>query len=237
MENIKELSIVIPCYNEEKILEKNLIIIQKYLELLQIKYEIILVNDGSIDNTEKIINKYVDNNKIKKFSYLINQGKGYAVKQGFFLSKYEYILFADMDNSTPIETIKDFDKNIKYYDIIIASRFKKNKLIKKQSLLRRILGNCFRILVWILFGMNYYDTQCGFKLFKKECIKKISNKLKINRWAFDVEILYLAMKYKYYVSEQSVYWYNREDSRVNPIKDSIKMFFDLLYIRIIHLFD
>ena len=223
-----KLSIVIPCYNEEKRIEKTLKTIIKYLKKKKFKLEIIIVDDGSKDSTIDVVKKY--NVRIVKNPG--NKGKGYSVKNGFMHSKGDYVLFSDADLSTPIEELDNFMKHIKKYDIIFGSRKADDSHLElQQTTLRVIAGNVLPLVVRLLVLPGIKDTQCGFKLFNKKTCMKIFKKQLIEGFIFDVELLYLAKKYNLKIKELGVYWYNDPESKVHLIKHSIKMFLDILKIK------
>lgn len=234
-----DLSIIIPAYNEEKRIEKTIQNIVSYLaEKFADNYEIIIVDDRSKDKTVEIVKKLSrENEKIKIMVNEENYGKGYSVKKGMLNAQGKYLLFSDADLSTPIE---ELDKLLfwieKGYDIAIGSRsLKDSQVIVHQPFYREMMGKIFNKLVKIWCLSDFVDTQCGFKLFNKEVAKKIFTQTKINRFAFDVEILYLAKRNGLRVKEIPVRWINSPASRVNPIFDSLKMLIDLLRIRFLHL--
>jgi len=226
------ISIVIPAYNEEKRIGKSIKQIVKYLDKKKYSYEVIVVDDGSIDKTIDVVkkagNKYVKIIKNKK-----NMGKGFSVKTGILNAKYPLVLFSDSDLATPIEELDKFMEYIKSYDIVIASRNLKESNIKvKQPVYRQLMGKTFPLLVNLIALGGFRDTQCGFKLFKTDAAKKIVSLQTFNRFSFDVEILFIAKKLGYKIKEAPVVWIDKEGSKVNPIKDSIKMLIDLFKIRL-----
>lgn len=234
-----DLSIIIPAYNEEKRIEKTIQNIVSYLsKKFADNYEIIIVDDRSKDKTVEIVKKLSrENEKIKIMVNEENYGKGYSVKKGMLNAQGKYLLFSDADLSTPIE---ELDKLLfwieKGYDIAIGSRsLKDSQVIVHQPFYREMMGKIFNKLVKIWCLSDFVDTQCGFKLFNKEVAKEIFTQTKINRFAFDVEILYLAKRNGLRVKEIPVRWINSPASRVNPIFDSLKMLIDLLQIRFLHL--
>lgn len=234
-----DLSIIIPAYNEEKRIEKTIQNIVSYLsKKFADNYEIIIVDDRSKDKTVEIVKKLSrENEKIKIMVNEENYGKGYSVKKGMLNAQGKYLLFSDADLSTPIE---ELDKLLfwieKGYDIAIGSRsLKDSQVIVHQPFYREMMGKIFNKLVKIWCLSDFVDTQCGFKLFNKEVAKKIFTQTKINRFTFDVEILYLAKRNGLRVKEIPVRWINSPASRVNPIFDSLKMLIDLLQIRFLHL--
>ncbi len=234
-----DLSIIIPAYNEEKRIEKTIQNIVSYLaKKFADNYEIIIVDDRSKDKTVEIVKKLSrENEKIKIMVNEENYGKGYSVKKGMLNAQGKYLLFSDADLSTPIE---ELDKLLfwieKGYDIAIGSRsLKDSQVIVHQPFYREMMGKILNKLVKIWCLSDFVDTQCGFKLFNKEVAKEIFTQTKINRFTFDVEILYLAKRNGLRVKEIPVRWINSPASRVNPIFDSLKMLIDLLRIRFLHL--
>lgn len=212
------LSIIIPCYNEGEKLIKNIHAIKEYMQNLNIKYEIICINDGSNDNTKEEMKKNHFEN-VKFVGYSKNKGKGYAVKTGIKLAVGDRILFMDADLSTDLTAIQEALKIDE--DIVIGSRTHPNSKVEGKTILRNISSYISNLIIRILTGMKLKDTQCGFKMFKKNIAKFIISKQNINRWAFDVEYLYIAYVNGINIKEIPVKWSNDRDSRVNIIKDSI----------------
>ncbi len=228
------LSIIIPLYNEEKRLF-NLKTIYQYLNQKKFKWEIILVNDGSSDNTQKEVKKIIAVNKNKKtqlLSYSKNKGKGYAIKTGMLKAKGQYLLFTDTDLSAPIEEFDKFIPFLKKFDLIIGSRKRSGaKIIVRQSNLREKLGKGFTKLSQIILQLQATDFTCGFKCFSKDAAEKIFNKQKIYGWGFDSEILFLARKFGFKVKEIPVKWSNDPKSKVKFPQDIITSLVDLFTIR------
>ncbi len=225
------LSVIIPCYNEEKCIKDNILKVHQFLSNLLSKddYEIIVVSDGSKDNTLSIIESIKE---IKGIGYLLNKGKGGAVKYGIEHATGDYILFMDADLSTDLEAIKDVLSNINKYDVIIGSRHhKKSIIVKKQPLSRVFIGWCCRKLVNMKFHFHLTDTQCGFKAFRTSFAKEMIEKQTINGFAFDVEYLYIAYLNKQSLLEIPIIWSNDEGSTVSPIKSSIRFFKDMRLIK------
>ncbi|NQV09517.1 glycosyltransferase family 2 protein [Candidatus Woesearchaeota archaeon] len=225
-----EISVVVPAYNEEKRIGLTLKKIIKYLGSNFKKYEVIVVDDCSKDGTSDVASKFKN---VKILRNKINRGKGYSVKKGILNSKYPLVLFSDSDLATPIEELKKFLLYIKDgYDIVIASRnLKESNIVVKQSVIRQLMGKTFPILVNIITFMRFKDTQCGFKLFRTEVGKNIMSLQTLNRFSFDVEILFIAKKNGYKIKEAPVVWIDKAGSTVNPLKDSIKMLIDLFIVR------
>jgi len=228
------LSVVIPAYNEEKRLPKTLFEIDKYLKTQDYDYEIIVVNDGSKDKTAEVVRKLepaianlrlIDNKE--------NHGKGYVVRQGLLKSKGEIRLFTDADNSTSIDQVEKFFPYFKQgFDIVIGSRDVKGAVIANpQPFFRRFVGNVFNLAVQIIVGLwGMWDTQCGFKALSAKAAEDILPRCRIDRWAFDPEILKIGKKLGYKIKEVPIVWVNDPDSKVK-FKGMVRMGIDLFKIR------
>ncbi len=237
------LSVIIPAYNEERRLPKTLGEIDRYLSKQDYNYEIIVVSDGSKDKTAEVVEnlksqiqnlKIIDNKK--------NNGKGFVVRQGLMEAKGDFRLFTDADNSTSIDQVEKMLPYLKKacpepveggYDIVIGSRDVKGAVLDPpQPWLRNIiLGEGFKLFRKIVIGLwRIEDTQCGFKCFTKEVVENVFPKCKIDRFAFDPEILILAKRFGYKIKEVPVYWKNDLESKVK-FKSILKMALDLFKIR------
>jgi len=233
-----EISIIIPAYNEEKRILPTLEKVYNYFSRVQnMDFEIIVVDDGSKDNTEKVVRNFAKDKseRVKFIKHNVNKGKGATVKTGMMEAKGEYILFSDADLSTPIEEFEKFyDYAKKNFDVITGTRrVKKAKIIKRQPFLRRFFGTGFIYLVKILFPSlsNITDFTCGFKLFKGKSAKRIFRLQKINRWGFDVEILLISKILKLKIVQVPIVWKDLRRSKVNLKKDIIRSFSDLIKIK------
>ena len=172
---------------------------------------------------------------LKIISYPNNKGKGYALRQGVLASKGESVLLSDADLSTPIEELSYMLPLIsgREYDVVIGSRaLKPETIIKKQPWWRQGMGKIFNRIVRLLVLEGFKDTQCGFKLFSGEAARTLFKEARIDRFAYDVEILALAKKRSYRVLEVPVRWLNSPASKVHPVFDSLQMLFDLVKIRL-----
>ena len=231
------LSVVIPAFNEEERIEETLSEIELYLKKQDYPYEIIVVDDGSEDNTAKLIrNSTAYNHTVHLLWNEGNKGKGYSVKRGMLEARGEYILFSDADLSTPVEEVEElmpwFDRG---YDIVIGSRgLPQSNIVIHQPLYRETMGRIFNLLVQLLTIKGIKDTQCGFKCFRGDVARDIFNRQTLSGFSFDVEVLYIATKLNYRIKEVPINWYNSPRTKVNALTDSLKMFFDLLRIRFKH---
>lgn len=212
-----KLSIIIPAYNEEKRLGKTLEEVRTFLK--NHDSEIIVVDDGSTDGTSAF----------SLISYPVNMGKGYAIKKGVEAAAGDLILFMDADNATPIG---ELEKLLKVdADIVIGSRYLPESAIeKKQPLFRVLIGRLGNLIIRLLVVKNVKDTQCGFKLFKKNVAKELFSELQTDRFGFDIEILGRAQKKGYRIVEVPVTWLHNDNSRVRPIRDAFKTLADLIKI-------
>ena len=229
VKNFNEISVIIPIYKDEKRLKNNLPKIRKYLENNFKKFEIIIALDPPASNTEKIAKNIFKNIKIIKNKR--RMGKGYSIKEGMLKAVYSPVLFIDIDLSTPIEEIEILLPYLKNNHVIIGSRnMQESRIKEKQPFLRSTLGNIYPYLVRLLVIKDIKDTQCGFKLFRKDILKPMFSLQRIDGFAFDSEILLIAKKRGYKIKEIPVEWSNSKDSRLNIFKDSLRMGVDIAKI-------
>ncbi len=206
-----QISVVIPCYNETEVIEETIKKVKNFLQHNFQSFEIIAVDDKSTDNTLELIKK-IDN--IKVLRNLKNHGKGYSIQKGVRAAMGDWILFMDADSSTDISELSKLLKYQKDYQLIIGSRALASSEIKiKQHWLKIFLGKLGNLLIRVMLVTNIHDTQCGFKLFDKK-IKNLFNKLTIEDWGFDFELIYLAKHNNYAIKEVPIIWYNHPDSKV-----------------------
>jgi dolichyl-phosphate beta-glucosyltransferase len=167
-----------------------------------------------------------------------NKWKGYSVRKWILSALWEYILFTDADNSTPIEELDNLEKYMTDYDIVIWSRYCEAAQVKiQQNKVRQHIGRIWNKIIQYFLLDGIQDTQCGFKLFKHHDAKKICTLQKINGFGFDMEML-LAWKAMWLIiKEVPVKWYNSDFSRVRPIRDSLKTLWELVFIKINYWFD
>jgi dolichyl-phosphate beta-glucosyltransferase len=228
-------SIIVAAYNEEKRIIPSLFAIRDYCVAENMDYEIIVVDDGSTDKTRGgSTEKIPEIPHLRVIGYDTNMGKGYALRTGVLASKGDMVLLTDADLSTPIEELSKLSHLVhnNACDIAIGSRaLALSQIRKKQPWWRQGMGKLFNKIVKILVIDDFDDTQCGFKLFRGEIARSLFKEARVNRFAYDVEILALAKRNGYRIREVPIIWMNSLQSKVNPIKDSVQMFFDLLRIR------
>jgi dolichyl-phosphate beta-glucosyltransferase len=228
-----DLSVVVPCYNEQARLPESLAGVRPFLEARGASLELILVDDGSSDRTAALIRQAQQGHPdVRPVLLSPNRGKGRALAEGVKLSRGELVLLSDADFSTPIPELSKLEEAIVAgADIAIGSRAAPGARELDQPLHRRVMGKAFNRVVQLLLLPGIWDTQCGFKLFRGEVARELFSELETDRFAFDVEILHRARKAGYEVREVPVRWINSGASTVSPIHDSAVMLRDLLRIR------
>jgi dolichyl-phosphate beta-glucosyltransferase len=227
-------SIVIPAYNESARLGATLEKVLAYVHGQGWDAEIIVVNDGSRDNTADIVRTFAAKNAaLRLLENPGNRGKGYSVRNGMLSARGRIVLFSDADLSSPIEEAPKLFKALEAgADIAIGSRWLRAETqTQRQPLHRQLFGRVFNLLLRITLGLQFKDTQCGFKAFKQPAVQAIFPLQKIERWGFDPEILFLARKFGFKVQEISVAWGHSGDTRINPLVDGFRMFQEMLRIR------
>lgn len=230
----KDLSIIIPAYNEASRIEDTVIDIQIYLNKKSINAEVIIVNDGSDDNTADVVKKLIQqHSNIRLLDSKQNEGKGSAVKRGMLKSSGKICLFTDADNSTRINQIEKLIPFLdKGFDVAIGSRATHDaEILVQQPWQKVFLGKLGNKLIQLLAISNIKDTQCGFKIFTREAAQKIFPNLTINGWAFDIEALVLARRQDLKIQEVGITW---EDSSYSHVKfqDYFQVIRDLFKIKL-----
>jgi glycosyltransferase involved in cell wall biosynthesis len=235
-----DLSIVIPAYNEEGRLPKTLERIFAYLQNKPYQAEVIVVDDGSTDRTAEIVSAYREkypwpqNSELRLVSNQGNRGKGFSVRHGMLEARGEIALFTDADLSTPIEEAEKLLVPLREreYDAAIGSRAMNRSLIEvHQSAIRELAGIFFNRMVRWIMGIQFSDTQCGFKAFRRERARIIFEQQRVERFGFDPEILFLAKRNGLRVAEVPVRWSHDAATKVNVAGDGMRMFLELLLIR------
>jgi dolichyl-phosphate beta-glucosyltransferase len=227
-------SIILPAYNESARIAATLDKILHHATERCWNVEVIVVNDGSSDGTAAIVREYASSYAVLRLlENPGNRGKGYSVRNGMLHATGDILLFSDADLSSPIEEAdKLFAAIAKGADIAIGSRWMDRRLqIRRQPPHRRLFGRIFNLALRIILGLQFKDTQCGFKAFTRRSAEAIFPRQKIERWGFDPELLYLARKFGFAVTEVPVAWSHREGTRIHPLRDGIRMFGELLRVR------
>lgn len=222
----RELSVVIPAYNEEKKIRGTLLEVAEFLERRGYAYEILVINDGSTDatvtETQAAAVRFAG---IRLVNLSPNRGKGEAVKEGIAQARYPYCLFMDADNSTRISEWERFEKAFETGDkVVIASRRVPGaRIIHPQPFMRRILGGGYRVLCRSLFGLSIRDFNCGFKAYETQVAKAVYPLANMRDWTFDVEILCLLKKRGHRVTEIPVTWSHEEKKGgIRPIQTAVR---------------
>lgn len=231
--NMKKLSVIIPSYNEEKRISRTLKSVNKYLSSQNYDYEILVVNDGSTDNTSGVVeNLKVEVKNLVLIDNKENHGKGWVTRQGMLKATGDIRLFMDADNSTTVDQVEKFLPFFEQgYDVVIGSRrIQGSDITVKQPWIRDFLGWTFRTIVHTIVPLGVTDSQCGFKAFSAKASESIFPRQTIFRWAFDVEILTLAKRMKFKIRELPVTWINDAESHVK-FSGMVKMLLEILQIR------
>ena len=237
------LSVVIPAYNESHRLPATLSKVMAYLEARDYSYEVLVVDDGSDDTTCDVVDKLAAEHPHLQLVRNPHRGKGYAVRTGMLRAVGHYILYSDADFSAPIEEI---EKLLPYlegkYDIAMGSREGMGAKRFDEPGYRHLMGRVFNTFVRLVALPQFNDTQCGFKAFRKEAAYTLFRGLHLYGdnagdvkgamvTGFDVEVLYLGLRWGYKVKEVPVKWYYAPGTKVNPLKDSYRMFKDIVKVR------
>lgn len=228
-----ELSIVIPAYNEERRLADTLKRVRAYLQTRRADAEVIVVDDGSRDSTAALVEaRRAEFPSLRLVSNGRNRGKGYSVRHGMLEARGRIVLFTDADLSAPIEEADKLLAALGEYDVAIGSRGVDRSLIEvHQSPLRELAGIVFNRIVRAVTGLKFTDTQCGFKAFVRERARIIFEQQRIERFGFDPEILFLAKHHGLRAVEIPVRWAHHPATRVRVIRDSLRMFAEVLSVR------
>jgi len=227
-------SIVIPAYNESGRLAATLDRVLGYVRAQGWAAEVIVVNDGSNDSTAEIIRTFAAKDpSVRLIENPGNRGKGYSVRNGMLHSKGQIVLFSDADLSSPMEEASKLFRALEAgADVAIGSRWLRAETqTQRQPLHRQIFGRIFNLLLRLTLGLKFKDTQCGFKAFKQPAVRAIFPHQKIERWGFDPEVLFLARKSGFKVTEVPVAWGHSGGTRIHPLSDGSKMFLEMLRIR------
>jgi len=231
----KKLSVVVPCFNEEKIIYENLKKIGEYLKPRFEAFEIIAVNDGSSDKTLTELQKIQKEIPLEIIDNKTNMGKGRAVRDGVMASSHELVMFLDADLGIPVEELEKFVAEFANgWDMVIASRFVPGFKVKREVLwYRKFMEKVFRLLrILITNDWNVKDTQCGFKVFRRKVALDVFSRLTVKRFAFDAELIFVANRRGYRIKELPITLQNPPESHVRFFRDPLNMTADLVKIRV-----
>ena len=227
-------SFVLPAYNESERLGMSLPKVLDYIHRRQLSAEVVVVNDGSKDDTAAIVRAFAaEHPEVRLLENPGNRGKGYSVRHGMLEAKGDVLLFTDSDLSSPIaEADKLFSAIENGADVVIGSRWLQAELqTERQPWHRQLFGRCFNLGLRLVLGLKFRDTQCGFKAFRREAAQQIFPRQRIERWGFDPELLFLARKFHLRTVEVPVQWAHDERSKINPLRDGMKMGVEMLSVR------
>ncbi|XP_064636766.1 dolichyl-phosphate beta-glucosyltransferase-like [Lineus longissimus] len=246
-----QLSVIVPSYNEEMRLPVMMDETLAYLEGRQksessFTYEIIVVDDGSKDNTSRVALGYSEkygSDKVRVLTFVKNRGKGGAVRLGMLSARGDQLLFADADGASKFSDMVKLEKDLEKINtqkhgmaVVCGSRSHlEQESIAERSLFRTFMMHGFHFLVWFLCVKGIRDTQCGFKMFTREAARLLFTNLHVNRWAFDVDLLYVAQTFNIPISEVAIAWQEIDGSKMVPVLSWIEMGIDLFLIRLRYL--
>ncbi len=237
------LSVVIPAYNEERRLPQTLARVHDYLSRQKYPSEIVVVDDGSRDRTTDVVQNFARAHPEVRLIRNDHRGKGYTVRTGMLAARGHIVLFSDADLSTPIQDVEKllpwFERG---YDIVIGSREGLGAQRLHEPFYRHIMGRVFNLIVQLLTVRGIQDTQCGFKAFRDDVAHDVFSRVQLYGdkarpvsngmvTAFDVEVLFLGARSGYRIKEVPVEWRYGTETKVNPLKDSIRNFRDVLAVR------
>jgi len=227
-------SIIIPAFNESRRLPATLKAVLDFVRSQPFQTEVIVVNDGSTDGTANIVREFaLHAPEIRLLENPGNRGKGYSVRNGMLHALGEVVMFTDSDLSAPIEEADRLFAAISAgADIAIGSRWlERGRQTHRQPLYRQFFGRCFNAVTRMVMGLHFADTQCGFKAFTRAATQTVFQLQTIERWGFDPEILFIALKRGFKVVEVPVSWAHDERTRISYLKDGLKMLEELAIIR------
>ena len=228
------LTVVIPAYNEERRLPGTLARIAAYADKAGLTAEILVVDDGSADSTARIASEFLKGRRGRVVRNPGNRGKGFSVRRGVMEAEGRWVLLTDADLSAPIEEHAGLAEAARSYDVDVAigSRALAGSRIEvRQNALRQTMGKTFNRVIRLMTGLPFHDTQCGFKLMDRDRVRPIFAKMVVDRFAFDVEFLYLCMRFGLKVREVPVVWRNAPGSKVSLVGDPVNMLMDVARVR------
>jgi len=226
------LSIIIPAHNEEHRLPGSLDRITAFLATQPYEYEVIIVENGSADDTVGVARRYAQRFPYIRLYQETARGKGLAVRRGMFEAQGKYRFICDADLSMPIEEISKFlPSALDGYDVAIASREVPGAVRYNEPWYRHVIGRIFNLLIKLIAVRGFEDTQCGFKCFRDEVAEDLFSVQTLNGIGFDVELLFIAQKRGYKIVEVPIHWYYSAESRMRLVRDSLRALVELFIIR------
>jgi dolichyl-phosphate beta-glucosyltransferase len=229
-----ELSVVVPCYNEELRLPRTVEQIERFLGARGTRYELILVDDGSADGTRKVMDAAAKRNSSVRIEALQqNRGKGRALATGVASARGRLVLVTDADLSTPIDELPKLEAALDAgAGVAIASRAVKGARVEiAQPIYRVLMGKVFNLIVQVVLLPGVWDTQCGFKLFRADVARPVFAALTTDGFGYDPEVLYRAKKSGVRIAEIPVVWRNSAPTKVMAIRSSFDMFKHVVRVR------
>ncbi|MBN2493949.1 MAG: glycosyltransferase family 2 protein [Deltaproteobacteria bacterium] len=228
-----ELSVVIPAYNEQQRIGQSLDRLRAYCDREHPQYEVLVVDDGSSDRTAELVaERCAGWPALELLRMERNRGKGAATRRGVLRTRGEWVLCSDADLSTPIEYLAPLLAAGEQNEVVIGSRAVAGaQITRRQPVYRVLMGRVFNWVVRALTAPGLQDTQCGFKLFRRDAARAIFSRTAIDGFAFDVEALFIAHRLGYRIAEVPVAWHNDERSKVRLIRDPARMFLDVIAVR------
>ena len=225
-------SIIIPAFNEERRMPGSLERITAFLSGWGQPVEVIVADDGSQDATVAIVERFAQSHPFVRLVHVSHGGKGTAVRSGVLQARGQYLVVSDTDLSVPIEELPRFlPPLLADYDVAIASREAPGARRIGEPRYRHRMGRVFNLLVQALAVPGIRDTQCGFKAFRRQVACRVFPLQTIEGWGFDVEILFIARRLGYRIVEVPVDWYYGEESKIRPVRDTIRMTREVLQVR------
>lgn len=227
-------SIVIPAYNESQRITASLDQIVAWLREQRWSAEILVVNDGSQDDTASVVGRYAAMHpEVRLIENPGNRGKGFSVRNGMTQARGEMLLFSDADLSAPMsEAPKLFEAIAAGADVAIGSRWLRSELqTERQPVYRQLFGRVFNLFLQTVLGIRFKDTQCGFKAFRRAAADAIFPRQRIERWGFDAEILFLARRFGFKSTEIGVVWAHDDRTKISYFRDGMRMVWEVVLVR------
>lgn len=229
-----QVSIVIPAYNEAERLAVGLRAITNFLKVERYDWELIVVDDGSIDATRTIAESFAKEHseRVRVLASSVNQGKGAAVKRGVLAATKPIIIFTDADQATPIEELPKFVRALDHADVVIGSRYHAgSRVTRQQPWQRRAVSRIGNLVIRLGTGLSFSDTQCGFKAMTRSAAQTMFKRLTIERWGFDIELLVIAQLHQLRVVELPVTWHDGGQSKLQAGRAAVSTLRELRQIQ------